>query len=286
MVNNNVSNVSSNDLESALTDPKVFEFYVDFLKKNSGYNLLEDKKYLLEARLNEVLSISSFNSINEITDALKSNPYGDLANDVIEAMTVNETFFFRDTTPYTVFENEILPILAEASKGRKVNIWSAACSTGQEPYSIAMVLEQKKHLYPGFTYEITATDINSRVLAKARRGIFSNLEIYRGLTDFYRDKFFKQDGSQWKIDDALKRNIVFSTFNLKKPLYEFGKKFDFVLLRNVLIYFDSELKKNVLDNVAHVLLPGGHLMLGAPENADGHNSFEKSPSLNCLFKRI
>lgn len=211
-----------------------FTFYKQFLDKSSGYNLYKDKLYFLENRLKEVMKCSKIDDMSSIRHALQREPFGEMAQNVIEAMTVNETFFFRDETPYTFFEETLLPELADQGGGRPLRIWSAACSTGQEPYSIAMILQEKSRQYPQLKWEITATDINSRILARARSGVFTELEISRGLKEELRDKYFTREGPYWKIDSRLREKIHFKVHNLREiPRME--QPYDFVLLRNVLI---------------------------------------------------
>lgn len=262
-------------------DTQTFQFLAKFLKETSGYNLTEDKKYLLASRLEPVLATKEC-TLAEMLRELQKNQHGDMAVCVIEAMTVNETFFFRDSKPFETFEKHILPELAEHK--RKIRIWSAASSTGQEPYSIAMILEEKKAQYPALNYEIIASDINNTVLAKARSGIYSNLEVHRGLPDNYRQKYFKQDGSQWKIADIIHSKITFQQLNLRKQ-YNLSGLFDFVLLRNVLIYFDAPMKEEILNKISALMQPAALLMLGTAEGIYGAASnFQRCKKIDGLYR--
>ncbi len=255
-------------------------FFAKFLQEQSGYHLVDDKVYLLEARLKTIMKIDQLPDISAIVKALAKDPAGQIAEHVVEVMTINETFFFRDQSPFESFEKDILPVLADWGKTRPIRIWSAACSTGQEPYSLAIVIEENRHKYPAFQYEIIASDINNRILAKARHGLFTELEVNRGLPEKYRTKYFRKDGSQWQVGDDIRRHVHFKFHNLKEDYAGLGL-FDFVLLRNVLIYFDAELKENILSKVEKVMRKDGYLMLGAAEGI--HNM--KSPFTRCLYTK-
>lgn len=260
-------------------------FFAKFLQEQSGYHLVDDKVYLLEARLKTILKIDQLPDIGAIVNALVKNPAGQIAEHVVEVMTINETFFFRDTSPFESFENDILPVLAEWGKIRPVRIWSAACSTGQEPYSLAIVIEENRYKYPNFQYEIVASDINNRILAKARHGLFTELEVNRGLPEKYRAKYFKKDGSHWQISDDIRRHIHFKHHNLKENFTGLGL-FDFVLLRNVLIYFDAPLKDAILTKVEKVMRKDGYLMLGAAEGVHNlRNLFTRCPHTKNTYRR-
>ena len=219
----------------------------------------------------------------DVVTELQKDPSGEMAVCVIEAMTVNETFFFRDTRPFEVLENNILPELMKVSGGNKIRIWSAASSTGQEPYSIAMVLEENRHKYPQLNYEIIASDINLTVLAKARQGIYNNLEVHRGLPEKYRDKYFKKDGSQWKVEDVIHNKITFQQLNLREH-YNLAGPFDFVLLRNVLIYFDREMKEKIIGKIAALMRSKAMLMLGAVECIYSNDQFIRRDEISGLYE--
>lgn len=259
-------------------------FFVKFLQERSGYHLTDDKKYLLESRLRTVLDVDKISDVDAIIQAINKNPNGPIAEHVIEVMTINETFFFRDNSPFESFEKEILPVLAEWGKTRPIRIWSAACSTGQEPYSLTMILEENKHKYPHLTYEIIASDINNRILAKARQGIYSDLEVNRGLPPKYRDKYFTKDGSQWQVNENIRRHVQFKYVNLKGDYTSLGT-FDLVLLRNVLIYFDAALKEQILSKVERTLRKDGYLILGAAEGIhDPNHYFVRCPHTKGAYR--
>lgn len=261
-----------------------FHFFRNFLKDSSGYHLTDDKRYLLESRLEDVLRSWKLNDHRAIISSIRNDYSSKMATDVIEAMTINETFFFRDQIPFDVFENQLLDRLAESAVANRVRIWSAACSTGQEPYSVAMIATEKRSVYPKLLCDVVGTDINSRVLSRARQGVFSDIEVHRGLPDHYRDKYFTRDGSNWKINDDIRAQVHFRQMNLKGD-YDVEGPFDFVLLRNVLIYFDTALKENILRRIADRMRPGGYLLLGAAEGIyDLNHHFQRCSDIKGLYE--
>lgn len=241
-------------------------YFRTFLKNNSGYDLGDGKEYLLSSRLKTVLDVHDLNGYDDIINGTRMNPHGTLATDVIEAMTVNETFFFRDDKPFDFFKNEIVPHLTTVSQSRPVKIWSAACSTGQEPYSLAMLLEENKKKTPDFKYDIDASDINNRILAKARQGIYSAMEVGRGLEPAQKNAYFTEGDNAWKINDNIKAHVTFFQQNLREEFKVHKGPYDVIFLRNVLIYFDEDLKKQILRKASDVMRSGGYLILGVAEN--------------------
>ena len=184
-------------------------------------------------------------------------------------MTTNESFFFRDTQPFEQFRAHTLPQLLEARRdGRRIRIWSAACSTGQEPYSIAMILKEEAAKVAGWRIEIVATDLSREVLEKAKVGIYSQFEVQRGLPIQYLMKYFKQVDEMWQIDPAIRAMVTFRQHNLLHGTGALGR-FDVVFCRNVLIYFDQATKRRILDDIARVLPPDGYLYLGGAETVLG-----------------
>lgn len=266
------------------TTDEQLAFFGKFLKENSGYHLVSDKRYLLESRLKTVLELYKMSSYEEVINALKKDPRGQIAESVIEVMTINETFFFRDDTPFEVFKDKIIPRLIEEAKGRPIKIWSAACSTGQEPYSIAIVMEEYKKKTPSLSYEVYASDINNRILAKARQGDYTLLEVGRGLPEDYKNKYFTPDGTHWHINEDIRKKVVFRQHNLRDKFDGVGGPFDIVFLRNVLIYFEQDLKDQILDKTAKVMRPGGYLFLGAAENVyNPELGYKRDPDLKNVY---
>lgn len=261
-------------------------FFRDFLRNRSGYLLNEHKEYLLKSRLKIVLDVHKLAEPKDIIAAIKKNPICDIAIDTIEAMTVNETFFFRDDKPFEFFREKIIPELAEISKIRPVKIWSAACSTGQEPYSIAFELEESRNRYPKLKYEIDASDINNRILAKARYGSYSNMEISRGLPETYRKKYFTQMEDYWRINKEIGSKIRFIQNNLIDTTWTLKGPYDVIFLRNVLIYFDRELKKQIIQKAAKIMRPDAYLILGVSENIyDATDEITREVSMSGIYRK-
>lgn len=263
-----------------------FCFFAGFLKSASGYHLSSDKKYLLESRLFDVLRAHKIPDIKKIILELKNAPCSPLAKAVVEAMTVNETYFFRDRVPFDDIRDVILPDFAPHMAQRPLKVWSAACSTGQEPYSIAMLLEESTAKYPSLRYDILATDINTCVLDRARKGAFSDVEIGRGLDPAFRDRYFTPSpaGCGWMATERIKKNIRFSPFNLLGDFAGVGV-FDIILLRNVLIYFDRPTKDKIIRNICKHMHAGTVLFLGAAESLHDHQDLlRKCPRIKCGFR--
>jgi chemotaxis protein methyltransferase CheR len=250
-------------------NPAEFDYLCTLLKDRSGLVLTKDKAYLLENRLMPVARKRSIAGLEGLVNALKG---GDqiLAAEVVDAMTTNESFFFRDTKPFDQFKNLVLPKLLAARADRKaLRIWSAASSTGQEPYTIAMLLKEVAPQIAGWRIEIIGTDISPTVLERARQGIYTQFEVQRGLPIQYLVKYFKQvDNNGWQIDAGIRSMVTYREFNLLKDLSPIGPC-DVVFCRNVLIYFDQDTKARVLDGIARLLVKDGYLFLGGAETVLG-----------------
>ncbi len=246
--------------------PAQFAFLTEFLKQRSGLAIGEDKRYLVEARLAPLARVRGLASLGDLIEGLRKGLDLDLGNAVIEAMTTNETFFFRDGSPFQALSEVMLPkLIAARSSERRLRIWSAACSTGQEPYSIAMTLDQHAAALAGWNIEIVATDLSSEVVAKAKAGLFTQFEVQRGLAIRVMLANFVQDGDKWRISEALRRRVQFRTLNLLRDFSTLGR-FDIVFCRNVLIYFDVATKRDVLARTARQTADDGYLVLGAAES--------------------
>jgi chemotaxis protein methyltransferase CheR len=250
--------------------------YIRTLVKRSSAMVLDDgKEYLIQARLASLVRQEGLPTIEHLVAKLRERPDTALQSRVVEAMTINETSFFRDVNPFEVLRRHVLPALSRArQQNRALNIWSAACSTGQEPYSLAMLLREVFPDSATWRLRIIATDLCSQVLEKARRGKFTQLEVNRGLPAPMLVKHFVQDGTEWQIKPDVKAMVDFRQMNLSAP-WQGLPPMDVVLMRNVLIYFDVETKRRLLGYLRDVLRPDGFLFLGAAEttfNIDG--SFE------------
>lgn len=249
--------------------PQEFDFVREMLKERSGLVLSEDKRYLVESRLEPVAKQTGLNSLSELIQALMKPNNELLRSQATEAMTINETFFFRDKTPFDNLKEVMLPYLISARGSlKKIRIWSAAASTGQEPYSISVIIRERADKLVGWRYDIIATDISLDVLEKAKAGLYSQFEVQRGLPIQVLVRNFKQVGSMWQIDDALRAMVQFKLFNLLDDFTPLGK-FDIVFCRNVLIYFDQPTKKDILARIHKQLAPDGFLLLGAAETTVG-----------------
>lgn len=242
-----------------------FEFLSSMLYKQSGLVLTPDKGYLLETRLQPVARSHGLSSIEQIVSTLKSRRDEKLVNSITDAMTTNESLFFRDRTPFDQFKTVVLPSLLESRAAKKsIRIWSAACSSGQEPYSLSMVLDELASKLAGWRVEIVATDISAEMVARARAGIYSQFEVQRGLPVQLLVKYFQQDGDRWQLNEKIRRMVTFREFNLLQDPRPLGN-FDIVFCRNVLIYFDQETKRKVLEGVSRQIAPDGYLYLGGAE---------------------
>ena len=245
-----------------------FEFISGLLKQRSGLALTPDKGYLIDTRLGPIAKANGLVDVRELIMKLRANPNAPIAYQVIEAMTTNESMFFRDTKPFDQLVKVILPQL-KAKGCNSIRIWSAACSTGQEAYSIAMTLKEESSKYPGLKAEIYGTDLAEKVLERARAGIYSQFEIQRGLPiNLLMKHFVQRPNNNWEISDALKSMVKFTTGNLLQPYAAIGR-FDIIFCRNVLIYFDEKTKSDVLDRMAAILNPPGYLYLGGSETTHG-----------------
>ncbi len=246
-----------------------FELVSRLVKERSGLMLSEDKAYLLESRLNPVARRHGFKGIDELVQAIRVSRDEGLLKDVTEAMTTNESFFFRDTKPFDQFRDIVLPhILRERATKKSFRIWSAACSNGQEPYSLAMVLKERGAELAGWNIDIIATDLSDEVLTKAREGRYSQFEVQRGLPINLLVKYFKQEQDLWQIDASLRQMVKFRPFNLLNSPTSLGS-FDVVFCRNVLIYFDRDTKSSVLSSIAKLMPSDGFLYLGGAETVLG-----------------
>ncbi len=249
-----------------------FDFISAMLKKRSGLVLSRDKMYLLESRLNPVARRYRLANLEALVGEVRRGTNMRLVDDVVESMTTNESFFFRDIRPFDQFRENVLPALLDARRAcRKIRIWSAACSSGQEPYSLAMILAEAAEQLRGWKVEIVATDLSREMLAKARAGVYSQFEVQRGLPVRMLVKYFQQDGDKWTIAPELRAMVNYREYNLLDELTMLGR-FDVIFCRNVLIYFDQETKSTVLGRVSSILEEDGYLFLGGAETVLGVSS--------------
>ncbi|MBL4615885.1 MAG: protein-glutamate O-methyltransferase CheR [Magnetovibrio sp.] len=246
-----------------------FEYLRDLLIERSGLVLTPDKSYLIETRLMPVALSMGYQNIEEMVQVLKSSRNETLVTAICEAMNTHESLFFRDQVPFDLFKTLILPqLLKRRADKRHFRIWCAACSTGQEPYSLAMVLKAATAKLKGWKTEIIATDISHSVLARARKGLFSQFEIQRGLPVQMLVKHFSHIGEHWQLNQDIRDMVDFRHYNLLTEPKLLGM-FDMILCRNVLIYFNVETKTQVLSSIGSVLRDDGVLFLGSAESTMG-----------------
>jgi chemotaxis protein methyltransferase CheR len=249
--------------------PHDYDFLRRLLRERSGLVLGADKQYLVESRLLPVARRAGFGALGDLVLRLKGANPEPLISEVIEAMTTNESFFFRDRIPFEHFRNIIVPaLLAARAAQRRIRIWCAAASTGQEPYSLALSLKEMAPAVNGWRIEIIATDISNDVLEKAKAGIYSQFEVQRGLPIQLLVKYFTQIGDTWQIAPEIRSMVQYRALNLLADFSHLGM-FDLVFCRNVLIYFDHATKTGVLERIARITNREGYLVLGAAETVVG-----------------
>ena len=265
-------------------NPTEYEYLRKFLKENSGLDLSADKQYLIESRLLPLARKAGLPGIGELVQKLQGGSPA-LVTSVVEAMTTNETFFFRDKVPFDHFRDHIMPEIIKARASRRsVRIWCAAGSTGQEPYSLAMCLKEMGAALTGWRIEIIATDLSQEVLEKAKAGVYSQFEVQRGLPIQHLVKYFKPNGETWQINPELRAMIQHRQLNLLHDFAQLGT-FDVIFCRNVLIYFDQDTKINIFNRLARQIESDGFLVLGAAETVVGlTDAFKPVPDRRGLYK--
>jgi len=253
-----------------MISPDDYAFISDLLKKQSGLALGPGKEYLLESRLPSVAVTYGYDDIGALMKALRAMPSKPLVKHVCDAMTTNETMFFRDGKPFVTLEKELLPAAAKRAKalGRPVRLWCAASSTGQEPYTIAMIVAQMEAQLGGARVEIIATDYSSAALARAKAGIYNQFEVQRGLPVQLLMKYFKPHPEGFELSADIRNRVTYQEINLLDP-FPVSWQFDIIFCRNVLIYFDAATKTQVLANIANQLQPDGYVYLGGAETVLG-----------------
>lgn len=246
-----------------------FEIYKDLLKEKSGLSLTQDKAYLIKSRLNPVSKKWGYDNISVMTHVLRGVPPAELINDIIEAMTTGDTSFFRNKKAFDAIRETILPYYLNRQGGDKeIKIWCAAASSGQEPYSLAMLLKEEQEKMPDWRFSITASDISHEILERAKEGVYTQFESQRGLSVSMLMKFFVQNGNTWSLNDEIKKMVAFKNFNLLDDMSNMGR-FDIIFCRNVLVYFDQETQRDVLSRLHDQLADDGLLFLGQDESILG-----------------
>jgi chemotaxis protein methyltransferase CheR len=244
-----------------------FAFISGLVRRDASIVLEAGKEYLVEARLLPLARKAGISTVSEYVNRAQNRPEPKIHQQIVDALTTNETSFFRDNEPFTALSNQVIPELVKArSATRSLRVWSAACSSGQEPYSLAMVMQDAMPL--GWNSEILATDISTEMLTRAEAGTFTQLEVNRGLPAPLLVRYFERVGAHWKVSSSLRNHMTFKRLNLAAPLPSIGQ-FDVIFIRNVLIYFDVETKRSVLQQVSNLLRSDGWLFLGSAETTIG-----------------
>jgi len=264
--------------------PLDYDYLRKFLKDRSGLDLSSDKQYLVESRLLPLARKAGLAGLDELVAQIRNGSEA-MSADVVEAMTTNETFFFRDKVPFDHLREAIIPELLKVRAGKRgLRIWCAASSTGQEPYSIAMCLKEMGVQLSGWRIEIIATDLAPSVLEKSKSGVYSQFEVQRGLPIQLLVKYFKQNGELWQLNPEIRAMIQFKQLNLLQNFSHLGT-FDVVFCRNVLIYFDQDTKVDVFKRLARVMEPDAFLALGAAETVVGlTDAFKPHPDRRGLYR--
>jgi chemotaxis protein methyltransferase CheR len=262
------------------------EFLAGIVRQRSGLVLTADKGYLLESRLSPVARKEGFNSVEELVAAVRTRRDERLMWSITDAMTTNETFFFRDKTPFDLFRDQVMPsLLQKKGANGRIRIWCAAASTGQEPYSLAMVLADNAVKYGNMNVEIIGTDISERVLEKAQAGLYTQFEVQRGLPVTALVKYFEKKDDLWRLKSDISSKVKFKKANLLEDFRSLGQ-FDVIFCRNVLIYFDQPTKRKVLEQMAGSMGDEGFLFLGAAETVMGiTDAFQTKQDARGLYCR-
>ncbi len=256
--------------------PHDYDFLRTLLKQRSGLALSDEKQYLVESRLTPLARKTGLGTLDALIQKLRGPDAERLTVEVVEAMTTNESFFFRDKTPFENFREVMLPALKAArARDKRIRIWCAAASAGQEPYSLAMTLKEMAREVEGYRIDILATDISTEILEKAKSGIYSQFEVQRGLPIQYLVKYFTKIGEMWQITPDIRAMVQYRPLNLLRDFSNLGS-FDIVYCRNVLIYFDQPTKADVLSRIGNIVTHDGYLSLGAAETVIGLTDLFKS----------
>ena len=266
--------------------PAVFDTLRRYLKKHSGYALEPGKEYVLEARWSLITKMTGCADVTTLATLLEKDPYGRAGQLFIQAMTINETMFFRDGTPFENLEKNILPALTQGKPPGRISIWCTACSSGQEPYSVAMTIDKLKPLYPQWKFDILASDLSEEMIARCERGIYSDFETSRGMTPEMRAHYFDKTPEGWRVSQSLRSMVQFKPMNLFRIDSTIGP-FDIILCRNVLIYFDVAQKTEALNGLRRVAKTDGYLMVGAAEVLTGlSNGYKLHPSWKGVYNAV
>lgn len=251
-----------------MVDIKEQEFrqFADFIKANYGIHFKDEKKTLVAGRLNHVISSMNMNSLTEYMQYVEADKSGQAASILLDKITTNYTFFLREPAHFYYFRDKVLPYLAKSVKDKDLRIWSAACSSGEEPYTLAMILDEFfGHEKAAWDTKVLATDISSNVLSTARAGIYAKDKVSE-LPVAWKQKYFKEyNAENYILTDRIRGEVLFNKFNLMEPVYPFRRKMHVIFLRNVMIYFDNETKDKLVERLYDITEPGGFLFIGHSE---------------------
>jgi chemotaxis protein methyltransferase CheR len=263
-----------------MTD-RALQAFVALVRRRTGIVIGDDKTYLIEARLAPYAQTGGFAGVEPMLAAVLAGRDARLLDICVDAMTTNETLFFRDTTPFVALAERLAQHAAHPGSG-KLRIWSAACSTGQEPYSIAMVVDEVRQRHPDLAVEIVASDLSNRCVLKAQEGCYSQFEVQRGVSMPRLLRYFEGADGRWKVTARLKSDIRWKTLNLTEP-FAFLGMFDVIFCRNVLFYFEPAQRRDILERMARQMAPDGCLFLGASETLLGvTDCFDARPGMSGL----
>jgi len=272
--------------------PQEFDSFSKYILDISGIALAKGKEYLVETRLNPVLAQMKCDSYSELLKKARSDVKREVEKKIIDAISTNETYFFRDKAPFELLQYKIIPDLIDELSGNKtglkpsIRLWSAASSTGQEIYSIAMALNEMNITPKTFNIKLLGTDISDAAVAQASYGQYNKFEIARGLDQKRLNRYFTPSGDNWRIKDEIRFMAQFKKMNLMKPFTGLGK-FDIILCRNVMIYFTSEDRRKIYSNIAKVLEPDGYLIIGSTESlANDSDLFAPQRYLKSVFYQM
>jgi chemotaxis protein methyltransferase CheR len=264
-----------------------FDYIRSLLQERSGMVLGKEKKYLVESRLTPLAKKSGYTSLLDFITQLRSQPPNDLHRKVVEALMINETHFYRDTHPFETIKAKILPeLINRRSTSRQMNLWCAAASTGQEPYSLVMLLAESFPNLASWDIQCIASDLSREVLERGKLGCYNQQEINRGLPAELLGKYFFRNGTQWQIAEQIRRRVDFRNLNLVLP-WPSLPPMDLILMRNILIYLDLETKKVIMGKIRQLLKPDGYLILGSTEiPVDLDSTFEQVRFDNTVCYRL
>jgi chemotaxis protein methyltransferase CheR len=257
--------------------PDTFDFVRSLVRRESSIVLEAGKEYLVKARLSALCRSVGCETIDELVDRVRQSPRGPLHDRVLEALVTTETSFFRDIHPFSALEEHVIPeLMSRRRTERRLALWSAACSSGQEPYSLAMLMKERFPTLDGWSIRLVASDLSGEMIDRAGSGIYSQLEVNRGVPSRLLVKYFERTGTRWQVAGEIRRRVEFHKVNLSRPFPPLPKM-DLILLRNVLIYFDEESRTDILERVARQMRADGYLLVGGAETMINYDH---------LFRRV